>query len=217
MPDISKLNIKSELLSSLSEQEKRELSKILSDLSKGKTESYDDLKYADYEEIPTDIETFLTDKQYLGNGLIDPDGRFTVFPYWVETLKKIFPDNLTTRYNTLILTGAIGLGKSFEAVLCMLYLLYRMLCLKDPYTYYGLQPIDKITFSLINVTIDAAKGVAWDKLQQLVQSSPWFMEHGTISGRSEIVWKPSKRIELIIGSNNNSVIGRAVFANFTDK
>lgn len=35
-----------------------------------------------------------------------------------------------------------------------------MLCLKDPYNYYGMMPIDKITFSLLNVTIDTAKGVA---------------------------------------------------------
>jgi hypothetical protein len=33
------------------------------------------------------------------------------------------------------------------------------MCLKDPYTYYGLQPIDKITFSMLNVTLEAAQGV----------------------------------------------------------
>ena len=111
----------------------------------------------------------------------------------------------------IVAHNSIGIGKSFQAVLCMLYLLYRMLCLKDPYLYYGLQPIDKITFSLINVTIDAAKGVAWDKLQQLVQSSPWFMSHGSMSGRTELIWTPDKRIELVVGSSNNAVIGRAVF------
>lgn len=75
-------------------------------------------------------------------------------------LKDLFPDNITTKYNTLILTGSIGLGKSFIAVVCLLYLLYRMLCLRDPYSYYGMQPIDKITFSMLNITLDAAQGVA---------------------------------------------------------
>ena len=217
MPDISKLNIDPNILNSLSEQERKVLLKTLSDISKGDNNSFQKLKYADYDEIPVDIDTFLTDKKYLGNGLIDPEGRFTVFPYWVETLKKIFPNNIDLAYNTLILTGSIGTGKSFCAVLCMLYMLYRMLCLKDPYTYYGLQPIDKITFSFINVTKDAAKGVAWDKIQQLLQSSPWFMEHGNISGRNEIVWSPSKRIELVVGSNNNAVIGRALICSFEDE
>ena len=112
----------------------------------------EDLKYSDYEEIPVDIMTFISEERYLGRGLYIVDAftgerKCTVFPYWIEKLKEIFPDNITTRYNTVILTGSIGLGKSFIAVVCQLYLLYRMLCLKDPYTYYGLQPIDKITFS----------------------------------------------------------------------
>ena len=57
------------------------------------------------------------------------------------------------------------------AVICQLYMLYRLLCLKDPYLYYGMQPIDKITISLMNITIENAKGVALDKLNQLILSS----------------------------------------------
>ena len=64
---------------------------------------------------------------------------------------------------------------------------------------------------------EAAKGVAWDKMQQLLQMSPWFMAHGKVSGRTNIKWEPDKRIELVIGSNNNTIIGRALFANFTDE
>lgn len=199
-------------LDNLSPEERKLALQILEEYSlKGKSQKLEDLKYKDYEEMPVDIETFLYDKQYLGNGLINAEGKFTVFPYWVETLKKIFPNNIDTAYNTLVLTGGIGLGKSFMAVLCIAYLLHRMLCLKDPYLYYGLQPIDKITFSFINVTIDAAKGVGWDKIQQLFQSSPWFMNHGTVSGRSEKVWVPQKRIELVVGSSNNVIIGRALY------
>lgn len=213
MPDA----LQFEELQNLSPEEKEYAIKVLKQLSEGNSELFNKLKYSDYEEVPVDIDTFLHDKKYLGNGLIDQEGRFTVFPYWEKTLKKIFPNNIDTNYNTLILTGGIGLGKSFMAVLCMLYLLYRMICLKDPYLHYGLQPIDKITFSLINVTTDAAKGVAWDKMQQLLQSSSWFMSHGTITGRSELIWQPSKKIELVVGSNNNVILGRALFCNFTDE
>lgn len=215
MANTNQLN--SELLSELTEEERSLVLKTLSDLSKGNSKGYEELIYEDYDEIPVDVETFLYDKNYLGNGLINAEGKFTVFPYWVETLKKIFPNNIDTAYNTLVLTGGIGLGKSFMAVLCIAYLLHRMLCLKDPYLHYGLQPIDKITFSFINVTIDAAKGVGWDKIQQLFQSSPWFMSHGKVSGRSEIIWTPDKRIELVVGSSNNVIIGRALYANFTDE
>jgi hypothetical protein len=158
MPDLSALN-------SLSPEERKLALEILKQYSQeGYSDILEDLKYSDYEEIPVDIMTFITEEQYLGRGLWITDEftgerKCTVFPYWIEKLKEIFPDNTTTRYNTVILTGSIGLGKSFIAVICQLYLLYRMLCLKDPYTFFGLQPIDKITFSMLNVTLDAAQGV----------------------------------------------------------
>lgn len=201
-------------LEGLSKEERELALKILSEYSTtGSSSTYNELLVSDYEEIPVDIETFLHTPKYLGKGLVNPEGKFTVYCYWVDTLKKIFPNPLKpAQYNTLALTGAIGLGKSFMAVLCILYELYRMLCLKDPYLHYGLQPIDKITFAVMNITLDAAHGVGWDKLQQLVQSSEWFMAHGTVSKGNNPIWSPDKKIELICGSLSRHIIGRAVFA-----
>lgn len=213
-----------EQLNSLSPEERTLALEILKEISQeGHSELLDDLKYSDYEEIPVDIMTFISDERYLGRGLYIVDEftgerKCTVFPYWLNVLRDIFPDNLTTKYNTVILTGSIGLGKSFVAVLCQLYLLYRMLCLKDPYAYYSLQPIDKITFSMLNVTLDAAQGVGWDKMQQLLQSSDWFMSHGVMNAsRTNPQWQPPKGIELIFGSSNRHVVGRALFCNFSDE
>ena len=211
-------------LNNLSPEERTLALEILKEYSQeGFSTLLEDLKYSDFEEIPVDIMTFISEERYLGRGLYTVDEftgerKCTVFPYWVEKLKEIFPDNLTTKYNTVILTGSIGLGKSFIAVVCQLYLLYRMLCLKDPYTYYGLQPIDKITFSMLNVTLEAAQGVGWDKMQQLLQSSEWFMERGNMNAsRTNPQWMPPKGIELIFGSSNRHVVGRALFSNFSDE
>ena len=205
-------------LKNLSEKEKQEVLRILNQISAGDNSAYMSLLSEDYDEIPVDIETFLHEPKYLGRGLISAEGRFTVFPYWVDILKKLFPDPLRpVQYNTLALTGAIGLGKSFMAVLVMLYELYRMMCLKNPYTYYGLQPIDKITFAFMNITLEASRGVAWDKLQQLLQSSDWFMERGTVTGSVNVEWNPPKGIELIAGSLPRHILGRAVFCCFADE
>ena len=206
-----------ENLKGLTEQEKEYALKILSELSEGNDTLLEELKYSDFDEIPVDITTFVHDRKYLGNAMYDIEGRFTLFPFWEEKLRDIFPDNLTTKYNTLILTGAIGLGKSTIAVICLLYILYRLLCLHDPYLYYGLQPIDKITISLMNITLENAKGVALDKMNQMLLSSEWFMNHGSMSGISNLQYIPNKHIELITASSNNQVIGRAVIANFSDE
>ena len=214
---MSNLNLSA--LDGLSDKERAYALKILQDLAAtGFSADFNNLKYADYEEVPVDIETFLHDPKYLGKGLTNEEGRFTVYPYWVNLLKEIFPDPLApAKYNTLALSGAIGLGKSFVAVIIGLYELYRMLCLKDPYLHFGLQPIDKITFAFMNITIDAAKGVAWDKCQQLLQSSAWFMSHGTVSRSLNPEWSPPKGIELIYGSQSRHIIGRAVYWCFFDE
>ena len=211
-------NFNLEELNNLSKEERDAVLKILKEYSlDGSSEYMTKLKYVDFEEVPVDIITFIHERKYLGNALYDADGRFTIFPYWEKKLQEIFPDNITTAYNTIILTGAIGLGKSTIAVICLLYLLYRLLCLKDPYLYYGLQPIDKITISLMNITIENAKGVALDKMNQMILQSEWFMAHGEMRGTTNLEYVPNKHIELITASSNNQVIGRAVFGNFSDE
>ena len=194
LPDLS-------ILDSLSPEERALALEILNELSKeGKSEILDDLQMSDWEEWPVDIMTFISDDKYLGKGLYVTDQftgerKCTVFPYWLEKLQEIFPDNTTTRYNTIIFSGSIGLGKTLIAVVIQLYLLYRMMCLKDPYQFFGLQKIDKITFSMLNVTLEAAQGVGWSKMQELLQSSDWFMERGIMNAsRTNPTWQPPKGI-----------------------
>ncbi|MDY2735042.1 hypothetical protein [Intestinibacter sp.] len=43
------------------------------------------------------------------------------------------------------------------------------------------------------------------------------MAHGEISGVTNLVYRPEKHIEIIVASSNNQIIGRALFANFTDE
>ena len=203
-----------EELKNLSEEERAYVLNILKEMNEtGHSDKLDELLYGDFEETPVGIATFLHDRKYLGNALYDPDGRFTLFPYWEEKLKEIFPTPTDTAYNTVVLTGAIGLGKSTVAVICLLYLLYRLLCLKDPYLHYGLQPIDKLSISLMNITLENAKGVALDKMNQMILSSEWFMSHGKMTGESNLIYVPNKHIELITASSNNQVIGRCLDGN----
>ena len=207
------VNINTKEFQNLSQEEQNLVLQILSQYEKdGNSQIYNDIIYADYEEIPVDIITFLHDPHYLGNALINDEGKYSIFPYWEKFLKNVFPNNIDTNYNTAILSGGIGLGKSTIAVIGILYELYRMMCLKNPYKHYGLQEIDLITFAFINITLDAAKGVAWDKCQQLLQKSEWFMQRGTLSKSANPIWRPPKGIELITGSNTNHIIGRALFA-----
>lgn len=105
--------INQDKFNNLTEQEKEYALKILNQMSNDGTSSlYENLLYADYKEIPVDIETFLTDDRYLGQAWKDASGKSKLYPFWLETLKKIFPDNIHTSYNTLLESGARGIGKA---------------------------------------------------------------------------------------------------------
>ena len=43
------------------------------------------------------------------------------------------------------------------------------------------------------------------------------MSHGEMAGSTTLVFHPEKHIEVIVASSNNQIIGRALFANFTDE
>ena len=83
-------------LDNLSEKEREYALKILEDLAKsdGNSKLYDDLKYADYSEIPVDIETFLTNDHYLGQAWKDATGKLKLYDFWMERLKELFPTNI---------------------------------------------------------------------------------------------------------------------------
>lgn len=207
-------------LDNLTKEEKEYALKILKEYSDtGTSEAYNQLLLVDYKEIPVDIYTFLHDKKYLGRGLIDEEGRYTLFKYWEDLLIKIYPDPLKPPIcNTLALTGAIGIGKSTVAVIIGLYELYRLLCLRNPYVFYHIMNNDVITFALLNITMDASARVGWSKIQNLLQMSDWFLANGSLTRSLQPEWKSKDgKVELIFGSRTEHIIGRAVMWCFIDE
>ena len=207
-------------LNNLNEKERELALKILKEISeKGNSKLYDDLKYSEYKEIPVDIETFLTDDRYLGQAWKDTTGKIKLYDFWLEQLKKIFPTNIDTDYNTLLESGARGIGKSEVACGCVgAYLMYRVMCLKNPLEYYRLKQTEKICFAFMNIKLALAEEIAISKFQKTVQMSPWFMNKGrmtTLHGNP--YWVPPEPIQIIIGSQSDDVIGQPIYFAFFDE
>lgn len=200
-----------EAFNALSPEEQKIAMQMLEDLSKGDSTIYDSLISADYKETPADIMTFIHDRKYLGNAWHTAEGKCKLFPYWEGVLTKLFPDPYTTSVNNLIESGARGLGKSEIATTCMLYLMHRLMCLKDPHTYYNIKVTEKFAFAFMNITKDLAESIGISKFQDTVQMSPWFMERGTITGINTKIWNPPDFIDIIIGSQPKHTIGRPIF------
>lgn len=194
----------------LSEEERAAVLQIMNEIAdKGSSDKYADILYQDYKEIPVDIITFIKDPRYLGKAWHLSDGECKLYPYWEDKLRELFPDNISTSVNNFILSGARGLGKSEIAVTVMAYLMYRVMCLKNPLEYFGLKPTERIAFSFMNITEALAYDIGVSKFQNTIQMSPWFMERGTLSGKKDLVWNPPSYINIIIGSQPRHVIGQA--------
>lgn len=198
------------LLDDLSPEERKEVLAILDDYAKtGNLEKLQSYIDADYEEKPVSIREFVTNPVYLGESL-NEGGNLSVYPFWVEKLEDIFGGE-KTKYNEVIFTGGIGLGKTTIAVIGMSYILYKLLCLRNPQEYYKLPPNSKIVFCLFNITLDLAQGVAFKKLNDMLLKSTWFMKHGRKRGKTNVYYEPDKGIEIITGSRASHGLGRDIF------
>ena len=216
-------NLDLSLLETLSPAEKELALSILKEYAeKGESSSLNDILLEDYAEPPVDILTFVDDYKYLGNAWHDAQGNSKLYPYWRKELVKIFPDNLTTSVNNAIFSGSRGRGKTEIAVLIAAYLLHRVLCLKDPVAHFQLKPTEKLVFAFMNIKLDLAKEIGIAKFQNTIQSSPWFLERGTLEGRTKKIWVPKKfngqeAIDIKIGSQADDLIGLPIYFCFFDE
>ena len=76
--------------------------------------------------------------------------------------------------NEVILQLGKGSGKDFTSTVACSYIVYKLLCLKDPARYFGKPSGDAI--DIINVAINAqqAKNVFFKGFKTKIEKSPWF-------------------------------------------
>jgi hypothetical protein len=143
-------------------------------------EVYTVLSGFNYKEKPVDIITFLKDDYYLGK--ITKNLK-AIYPGWIRPITEIFRDD--TKY-LVVFTGSIGIGKSMVVCgYCMPYILYRIGCLQDPWSHFEKGDAGDMEVSFFNLTknLSGSRGFAY--LQNSLQSSPWFKEHGWMTKGNE--------------------------------
>jgi hypothetical protein len=146
--------------------------------AKTNIESYLDYLYKmDYKERPVSVERFLSDPKFLGK--LTSNGR-GVFPVWKQKLGELL--NEDSLY-LAVLTGAIGIGKTRAALWAVLYIMHRVMCLKDPWAFFGLTGGGKIAIVFFNLTKSLSESRGFTILQSYLTSSDWFIERGILVGK----------------------------------
>ena len=147
-------------------------------------EFFEVLKDNVFEEIPVDAKTFVESSSYLGQPPLS-DIQYDIVEamsqiYRLQEVQSMFGKEEGARYfkkftkNEIILQLGKGSGKDFTSTVAVAYMVYKLLCLKDPATYYGKPSGDAI--DIINVAINAqqAKNVFFKGFKTKIEKSPWF-------------------------------------------
>ena len=142
------------------------------------------LKENHFIETPVDVKTFVQSPDYLGQPLLS-DIQYEIVEamsqiYRKEDVMDIMGDVEGTKHfnkytkNELILQLGKGSGKDFISTVACAYVVYKLLCLKDPAIYFGKPAGDAI--DIINVAVNAqqAKNVFFKGFKTKIEKSPWF-------------------------------------------
>ena len=124
-----------------------------------------------YREKPVSVEQFIRDEAYLGK--VTSKGN-AIYPIWIDALNTIFTDDSKIQ---VVLTGAIGTGKTTASIIGLLYVMYRILLLKNPWDYFQKVTAGKMSISFFNLTKSLSDSRGFYKMQSYMLSSPWFREN----------------------------------------
>ncbi len=142
------------------------------------------LKSSHFDEIPVDAKTFVEGEDFLGQPPLS-EAQYDLVEsmsqiYRIDELIEIMGEEAGRRHykkytkNEIIMQLGKGSGKDFTSTVGCAYLVYKLLCLKDPARYFGKPAGDAI--DIINVAINAqqAKNVFFKGFKTKIERSPWF-------------------------------------------
>lgn len=138
----------------------------------------------EFDERPVDLRTFVTGQNYLALPPLS-EHQYTLIEkssqiYKESTLIKLFGEEEGRRRykqtcNEVIAQLGKGSGKDYCSTISVSYIVYLLLCLKDPATYYGKPPGDSIDILNIAINAQQANNVFFKGFKTRIDRSPWFI------------------------------------------
>jgi hypothetical protein len=178
----------------------------------------DNLWRVDYRRKPPMMEEFLTDAYYLG-GILHPDRSGGLWPVWFRTLCEEF-DRDSFLHN-VVLTGALGIGKTTVMVIILLYRICLLLLLNRPAEMFEQGAGAALYFVVVSVTREAAQQTGFHQAVGLMRASRFFRQTcalplGHTGGGGEIELAGPENndthtaVYLTAGSKAHHLIGRNI-------
>lgn len=179
---------------------------------------------ADWDEVPVGIEEFVTSEDFLHFPPLSVHQYDAIKHgtqiYRLETLLALYGNDrgwerFNETCNEVLLQWGKGSGKDACSVIMCCYMVYLLLCLKDPAKYYGKPDGDNIDIMNIAVNAQQANRVFFKNLVLRVQQAPWFQGKYHVT-QGEINF--DKNVNVISGhSESESLEGYNVIAVVLDE
>lgn len=145
---------------------------------------FNQLSGAEFEEIPVDVHEFVTSEEYSGLKELSEHQYSLVRAmsqiYKKETLLSLYGDEARAderwreTYREIIMQLGKGSGKDFTSTVAVSYVVYLLLCLKDPALYYDKPKGDSIDIINIAINSDQANRVFFKNFVERIRNNPWF-------------------------------------------
>lgn len=158
----------------------------------------------EFDEIPVDIDEFIT------SGFLELDRNvpFVLSDYQreiilrstqiynLDTLIRLYGEEEGKRRyayteNEIITMLGKGSGKDYMAMISCAFVVYKLLCLRNPATYFGMGDGSAIDIVNIAYNADQANRVFFKGFKQLVERSPWFQNNGFHATRGAVEFNKS--------------------------
>lgn len=169
----------------------------------------DDLWKVDYDRRPPTILEFIDDPYWLGGTMKKTEENEGLWPVW----RKVAEDDwdLDSRIHNCVVTGSLGIGKSFFLVTLFLYRIALARLLRNPQGYLGLAKGSKIYYVMLSLTMGVVEETIFGDVQSFMSRSAFFKEecHFDPDKKHANLRIPlGKSIYLTAGSKGWHVIGR---------
>lgn len=156
------------------------------------------------------IREWINSSYYVGSDVEN------IYPYWKEKLIEIF--EAEDRINQVIISGALGTGKSTMAVLIIIRIIYELSCYKHISALFNLFGVSRIAFAYLSVTKEQAQNTGFSLLVEWIDSIPYFKEmFKRKSGVDSMVIWPEERMIVTFGSVANHFIGMNLIGSILDE
>jgi len=166
----------------------------------------------DWEEDPVSFERFVNDPYHMGQPKLSYR-QAKAFKEFVGGDPKSIFTNPEIKFQIAVLLWGKGSGKDWICTLWEAYIIYVLLCMKNPHKFLSLAPDEAIDILNVAYSSDQAKFVYFIKFTNRIYSWPWLTDKYMIVEGRRVINKdkhpnerPSNRLKNYVRISGDKVI-----------